>query len=113
MLALYRSDRRADALLPRPGVGALAFSPNGRVLAAGTDDGSVLFWNAASRVRAGPPLATHQGRIRSIGFGRDGTTVVTAPWDGPDTTMWDVAHHRRLQRVGPGGPMAVSPDAGC
>jgi WD40 repeat protein len=92
-----------------------AFSPDGHILAAGTQTGSLAFWDPASGARLGPVL--HPYRLPEIGqpgvslaFGRGGATLYTSAQDGK-TLAWDVARRRpvRTLPVG-GGRIAVSPD---
>jgi WD40 repeat protein len=50
-------------VLPAPSpVTSLAFSPDGRRVAAGHQDGAVSFWDAATGQRLGLLVITHQGR---------------------------------------------------
>jgi hypothetical protein len=53
---------------------SLAWSPDGRTLAAGCADGAVRLWDIASG-REYAPLAGHAGPVRCLTFGRDGKTL--------------------------------------
>lgn len=76
-------------------VSALAFSPDGRLLASGSLDSgeppnpNVILWDAESQKRVSA-LAGHTGCVRSVVFSPDGRLLATA---GDDTTvrLWDVA----------------------
>ncbi|MBL8863687.1 MAG: protein kinase [Planctomycetes bacterium] len=58
------------------GVTALAFSPDGRRLAAGMHDGTLAIWDLE---RGGQPVtATLQGYVRSVAFAPDGQELVAA-----------------------------------
>ncbi|MEW2359772.1 hypothetical protein [Spirillospora sp. NPDC029432] len=96
LAAATRTERGA---LPPPGrkVGELAFSPDGKTIATGTDDGTLRLWDAASRRARGAPIV-HGGAGCATGmraaFSPDGRTLAT----GCFTTIrfWDVATHRPL-----------------
>jgi WD40 repeat protein/DNA-binding SARP family transcriptional activator len=68
-------------------VKSMAFSPDGRTLAVGTDDGAVSLWNVATRQQVGPALpvdfsAEYTGGVISIAFSRDGKTLAAVTSDG-------------------------------
>ncbi|MFD9223735.1 TIR domain-containing protein [Streptomyces sp. NPDC060064] len=71
-------------------ISSIAFSPNGRSLAVGTDDGSLQLWDPGSGKRAGSVMSGHRGGIEDITFRPDGTHIATA---GQDKTIreWDMA----------------------
>ncbi len=59
---------------------SVAFSPNGRLLAAGTDSGEVRIWYAAS----GIPMCTYQGHtdwVRCVTFSPDGNLLASSSND--------------------------------
>jgi WD40 repeat protein len=53
----------------------LALHPSGSPVAAGTDDGSVRFWDTGSLAEARPPLHVLNDRARSVAFSPDGKRV--------------------------------------
>ncbi|MFI8530434.1 WD40 repeat domain-containing protein [Streptomyces aquilus] len=86
---------------------SVAFSPDGTILASGSDTGEVTLWNLgrAGHPRAyGPPFAGHKGKYTEIyaaAMSQDATLLATA---GRDTTvvLWNIAdpaHPRRLARL--------------
>lgn len=82
----------------RAAVRALAFSADGRRLAAGSTDGSVRLWNT----RSGPDAATairvfsgHEGVVETVLFSPDGRRIVTASRDGT-ARIWDAESGHEL-----------------
>jgi WD40 repeat protein len=70
-------------------VNALVFSPGGRHLLTGSDDGSARIWN----VRTGAlerTLSAHQGVVGSVSYSKDGARVATTGSDGT-VAVWRVA----------------------
>ncbi len=86
---------------------AVAFSPNGKMLATGGNDGAVIFWDAAQRRPVGGRLQAHAGAVLSVAFSPDGKILATA--GTPKSVMlWDVANRRPLGEPLQGFTSAVS-----
>jgi WD40 repeat protein len=79
-------------------VKALAFSSDGRTLAATTGMGNTTVWNVASRQRQVGPITMPSGFLVGLAFGPDGTTLASAGSSGVE--LWDPAAGRRLAAVG-------------
>src|SRR5262249_20054604 len=60
---------------------AVAFSPDGRLIAAGCEDGSARLWDVATLKPLGPPVGG-RSRVLGVAFPPDGRSFVTADLDG-------------------------------
>jgi WD40 repeat protein/tetratricopeptide (TPR) repeat protein/tRNA A-37 threonylcarbamoyl transferase component Bud32 len=95
-------------------VSALAFSPDGRVLAAGDYGQAVRFWDATTGRPVGAPIA-QQGIVFGLAFSADGKTLaVGTVVPTVEARLWDLATGRP---IGNGMPhknwvvdVAFSPD---
>ena len=93
---------------------AVAFSPNGKILATGGADGNVRLWDAATQQEIGPPMSSDAKPVAAVAFNPDGTLVAAASSDG-NVQLWSTASQ---QVAGPAlvpngaevGALAFSPD---
>ena len=110
LLSTYQSNPDLWAYLSH-GSGALsvAFSPDFRTLAAGSQDGTVQLWDVDKRQPLGKSNGGHAGAVRSVAFSPDGQIFASASADGT-IGFWEVAS-RQLSgsplRFGPKVPATV------
>jgi WD40 repeat protein len=73
-------------------ISSLAFSPDKKILAAGSSDGDLTLWEISSQER----LATvkgHEYAVNSIAFSQQGNRLATAS-DDNTVKLWDITHNR-------------------
>lgn len=90
---------------------SIAVSPDGRLIATGTRDGSLQLWDDRSQPM-GQPIPGHDKAINEISFTPAGDAVITAGDDGL-ILMWDVSQPREVPSpvvLGEAGRLAWSVD---
>ena len=76
-------------------VTAIVFSPDGRTVVSGHDDGSVRFFDVRTQRLIGD-IAAHSASISALAFNAEGTTLASA---GECCTIrtWDAVTHKQVQ----------------
>jgi WD40 repeat protein len=99
-------------LQQRAGGVALAFSPDGKLLATGCNDGSVHLWDMATR-REVSSLEGHTKGVIYVAFAPDGRTLASSSWD-MTVRLWDMARRSAIATLrghtGEVKCLAFSPD---
>ncbi len=92
----------------------VAWSPNGAILATGSEDGSVILWDATDAGRPHPlgqPLrVSTDNRVSAVEFAPDGRTLAVATLER-SVELWDVTRPARPARLGQtfGDPNSTAP----
>ncbi|MCY2951602.1 MAG: protein kinase [Planctomycetota bacterium] len=115
LVSLSTGARLLDIQAHANPVFALAFSPDGRILASGGGfaDGSIRLWDAATGKAVGPPLVGHNRYIHALAFSPKGAILASASAD-QSIRLWDVQAGKELGALRGHGQevwtLAFSPD---
>jgi WD40 repeat protein len=76
-------------------VGAMAFSPDGQMLATVHGDGTVRLWDLTAHDQIGGPISYRTGGVTAVAFSPDGKILATASDDGR-ARLWDVVTRSQI-----------------
>ncbi|MCF8078146.1 MAG: caspase family protein [Desulfobacterales bacterium] len=88
--------RRLRTFTGQDTIWEMAFSDDGRLLATGDADGSILLWDAATGERK-ISFAGHKNGVRTVRFSPDLRRIVSTGDDGP-ARFWDIATGKEIAR---------------
>jgi WD40 repeat protein/serine/threonine protein kinase len=91
---------------------SVSFSPDGKYLATGDDNGKVELWSVDPLERIAM-LGRHAARVKSVAFSPDGDQIASSS-DDKTIALWNVGSRRLAARIGthaaPVRALAFSPD---
>jgi WD40 repeat protein len=76
-------------------VSALAFRPDGQVLASKTAGAEIVFWDVASQIPLDAPLVGHAKHVNSLAFSSDGKQLAAGDAD-EKVLLWDATTRTRI-----------------
>jgi WD40 repeat protein len=62
-------------------VNSIAFSPDGKYIASGSDDRTILVWDAETGELTSRPFEGHTNAVISAAFSPNGKYIASASWD--------------------------------
>ncbi len=80
---------------PQDYIHSLAIDSQGKLLAIGSENGSILLWDLPDAQPDGVPLDQHSASVTSLAFSPDGSTLASGSAD-QSLLLWDVASHQSI-----------------
>ena len=75
----------------------MAFSPDGKTLASGSGDETIILWDVATAPAPGPAFDRAYRWVTSVAFSPDGKTLASGSRD-KTIILWDVAKRSLWER---------------
>ncbi|WP_414581625.1 CHAT domain-containing protein, partial [Scytonema sp. PCC 10023] len=95
--AVYNVKERNRLQGHSSGVSSVAFSPDGKTLASGSDDNTIKLWDVATG-KISQTLTRHSSGVSSVAFSPDGKTLASGS-DDNTIKLWDVATGKHSQTL--------------
>ncbi|WP_445250647.1 toll/interleukin-1 receptor domain-containing protein [Microcoleus sp. OTE_8_concoct_300] len=75
-------------------VHSVAFSPDGKTIVSGGNDGTLRLWNRSGKA-IGQPFKGDEGSVYSVAFSPDGKTIISGGGDGT-LRLWDITSGKAI-----------------
>jgi WD40 repeat protein len=86
---------RGEMHAERGAISALAFRPDGQLLASNTAGAEIVFWEVATQKPLDPPLAGHADHVTSLAFSPDGKRLAAGD-KAEKVLLWDTTTRTRI-----------------